>query len=276
MKAIIALFSLFYLFQTVPPKSYKVSYRLVYQPDSSNAQRTASENFFLYLNKGESSVFGSESRFKSDSVKNLINKGILPKNIQVDSKYRFKTSFTFFVCKDYAKSETMVHESINIDRFIYSIPNVLNWKVLAQQDSVAGYLCTKATTSYGGRDYEAWFTTEIPIADGPYIFKGLPGLIVKLNDVRNHYVFVMEGFEENKEERIYNPVYMGSAPVLIDQKKIFAIRTEYRKDRLAYMSRRTGRDFTKGTFTNANGVTKPAMEARVDRSWDNNPLELKP
>ena len=30
------------------------------------------------------------------------------------------------------------------------------------------YTVHKATTTYAGRDYEAWFT-EIPINDGPYI-----------------------------------------------------------------------------------------------------------
>ncbi|AXE16604.1 hypothetical protein DR864_02105 [Runella rosea] len=272
---IIALFSLFYIFQTVPPKAYKVSYRLVYQPDSTNSKRVGAETFFLYLNKGESSIFGSEGRFKSDSIRDLVNKGVLPQNIQMDSEYRFKTNFRYFVCKEYTKAETMVHEALSTDRFIYPI-NTLDWKILTQQDSVAGYLCTKATTSYAGRDYEAWFTTEIPIADGPHVFKGLPGLIVKLNDVRNHYVFVMQSFQEDKIERTYKPVYMSSAPVPTDRAKVFSLRTEFRKDRFEYISRRTGRNFKSGTFTTPDGVTKPASEARVDRSWDNNPLELKP
>ena len=275
MKTIIALFSLFCVFQTVPPQTHKVSYSLVYQPDSTNSKRIASETFFLYLNKGESSVFGSESRFKSDSIRDLVNKGVLPKNIQMDSEYRFKTNFRYFVCKNYAKSEIMVHETISVDKFVYPVPSKLSWKILAEQDSVAGYFCTKATTNYAGREYEAWFTSEIPVSDGPYVFSGLPGLIVKLYDSRRHYVFTLQNFHEYKQERINNPIYMGSVPIQIDQEKIISLRSEFRKDRLGYMSRSTGRDFKNATITTLDGVTKPASEARVDRSWDNNPLELR-
>jgi GLPGLI family protein len=275
MKYVTIIFALIILTSFTINVNYKASYRLVYQPDSTNSQRIASENFFLYLNKGESSVFASESRFKSDSIKSLIDKGLLPKNIQLDSKYRFKTAFTYFVCKDYVKAETMVHEAISVDRFIYTLPSKLNWKILAEQGNISGYLCTKATTNYAGRDYEAWFTTEVPIADGPYVFSGLPGLVVKLNDTRNHYVFVLQNFQEYKEEIMNTPIYMGSKPVQIERSKIVLVRAEFRKDRLEYMSRRTDRNFKSGTFTTLDGVTKPASEAIIDRSWDNNPLELK-
>lgn len=32
----------------------------------------------------------------------------------------------------------------------------------------------KATCDFAGRKWIAWFTTEIPIQDGPYKFYGLP------------------------------------------------------------------------------------------------------
>jgi GLPGLI family protein len=34
------------------------------------------------------------------------------------------------------------------------------------------------------------FTTEIPIQDGPYVFKGLPGFIVKISDEKTIIVLV--------------------------------------------------------------------------------------
>jgi hypothetical protein len=50
----------------------------------------------------------------------------------------------------------------------------------------------KATTSFAGRNYEAWFTPEIPISDGPYKFYGLPGLIFKICDKKNQHVFTLK------------------------------------------------------------------------------------
>lgn len=275
MKTIITLLFLVYTSQVILPSTYRVKYNLIYQPDSTNSKRVASENFFLYLHTGESSMFGSEGRFKSDSVRALIKKGVLPENAQLDGQNRFKTNFKYFVCKDYAKVETIVYESISTDRFTYAAPSTFNWKIMAEQDSVAGYFCTKATANHAGRDYEAWFTTDIPISDGPYIFRGLPGLIVKLYDSRNHYVFMLQSFQEFKGERTLSPTYISATPIRIDQEKIISIRSEFRKGALEYMSRRNGVNFKSGTFATPDGVTKPAMEARVDRSWDNNPLELK-
>lgn len=60
-----------------------------------------------------------------------------------------------------------------------------NWTVSNQYDKILGYNCRKATTSFRGRDYTAWFSTDIPINVGPWKFSGLPGLILKVADSKN-------------------------------------------------------------------------------------------
>lgn len=68
-------------------------------------------------------------------------------------------------------------------------PGAFTWAITPATATIAGYACQRATTTFGGRTWEAWFTREIPVADGPYKFCGLPGLIVKVGDERGHYVF---------------------------------------------------------------------------------------
>lgn len=63
------------------------------------------------------------------------------------------------------------------------------WVLLPETDSVGGYLCQKAETEYKGRNYEAWFCPEIPIDAGPYKFRGLPGLILKVEDETGDYAW---------------------------------------------------------------------------------------
>ncbi len=83
--------------------------------------------------------------------------------------------------------------------FVYpdSIPS-LEWNFSDEYtDSIMGYDCRKATVQFAGRSYTAWFTPEIPLPFGPYKFGGLPGLILKLEDAEQQFVWEAVGFERD-------------------------------------------------------------------------------
>ena len=63
------------------------------------------------------------------------------------------------------------------------------WTLLPDTALVSGYHCQKAVCSFHGRDFEAWFTHEVPVRFGPWKFGGLPGLIVKVYDTDHYYTF---------------------------------------------------------------------------------------
>lgn len=67
--------------------------------------------------------------------------------------------------------------------------NSFNWMQVEGDTIILSLPCQKATCYYGGRDYIAWFTPEIPISDGPYKFSGLPGLIVRIVDTHDEHAF---------------------------------------------------------------------------------------
>lgn len=76
------------------------------------------------------------------------------------------------------------------------IDNIIpKWNIQTDTLTVLGYLCQKATTSFRGRMYEAWFTSDIPVNDGPWKLYGLPGLILKANDTENLFLFEIIGLE---------------------------------------------------------------------------------
>lgn len=65
--------------------------------------------------------------------------------------------------------------------FIYKFDaSELNWEFSDETKTVNQYECQKATLDLHGRKYEAWFTTEVPIAFGPMRLNGLPGVIVEV------------------------------------------------------------------------------------------------
>ncbi len=80
------------------------------------------------------------------------------------------------------------------------------WEMCDDVQEILGYECWKATCTFAGRKYVAWFTLEIPIQDGPYKFYGLPGLILKIEDSEQIYNFNAIGIEKLENAVIISDV----------------------------------------------------------------------
>lgn len=103
----------------------------------------------------------------------------------------------FYIKKDLSSGQTQKIITNSENNFLLTIDERLNWKILSDKKKIAGYDVQKATVTYGGRDWSAWFTSEIPISDGPYIFCGLPGIIVSIEDNKAEYSFNLIEVKKN-------------------------------------------------------------------------------
>lgn len=74
----------------------------------------------------------------------------------------------------------------------------LNWELVDGTDTIAGYASQKAILKFRGRSYTAWFTTDIPVSEGPWKFSGLPGLILKVEDADQLFSFSLIGLTQPK------------------------------------------------------------------------------
>jgi GLPGLI family protein len=72
----------------------------------------------------------------------------------------------------------------DISNKIYLLQDTLqemsNWEIYTDTLNILGFTCQKATTSFKGTIYTAYFTTSLPYSGGPKNFRGLPGLILKV------------------------------------------------------------------------------------------------
>ena len=105
--------------------------------------------------------------------------------------------------KDFSKNTlteyaNMPH-SIPSFQYMEEIP-VQKWELHEDTLTVYGYLCQKATCRFRGNDFIAWFAPELPISNGPWKFGGLPGLIMKVYDIDNHYVFECIKIESHEKK----------------------------------------------------------------------------
>jgi GLPGLI family protein len=70
------------------------------------------------------------------------------------------------------------------------------WQLHNDSKKILNYNCKRATVKYRGREYIAWYASEIPVNNGPYVFEGLPGLILEIEDSNNKYHFTAVGIDK--------------------------------------------------------------------------------
>ena len=74
----------------------------------------------------------------------------------------------------------------------------IEWKLESGSKTIIGYQCKKASCTFRGRKYTAWYTPDIPIYSGPYKFADLPGLIMQISSDDNDYIWTCVGLEKGR------------------------------------------------------------------------------
>lgn len=240
--------------------SIKCTYDLQFQPDSTDLNSKRSDRMLLFLN-GNNSLFISEKKFLLDSA-DVADAGKINSGSMITVKGG-RTDFRYTITKNSSNQINTVDYTAR-ERFQYSEPrNIFHWKLLADTATIAGFHCQKAETNFSGRKWIAWFTTEIPINDGPYKFEGLPGLIIKINDSQNYYVFTLSGLE-NKNFTVTSPKLQS--PIKTSKEKFFALSKKYNQNKFE-MDQQHGI-----TFTSGQEEIKKRLQELAKKN--NNPIEL--
>lgn len=181
-------------FDNISAQNRLFKYDLEYKPNPQKDSITL-KKMVLDSENGKNSVFRTEHDRASDSLIAITGLGLGRGMILGDQLYVTK-NFT----------ENITYKSIQtVYRDIYSIKisESFDWELLPEKSRIANFNVQKAKINYGGRNWIAWFTTEIPIQDGPYVFKGLPGLIVKISDEKNDYSFSLTEIKDGNEKLYY-------------------------------------------------------------------------
>lgn len=227
MKKLITVFNvlLIGIFANAQNKRFTYEYRFI--PDSTNVSDVKTE--MMNLDVADSgSKFYSYTAYHSDSImkvnleKQLASTGMI--NIKTDDR---KGSVRYSISKKYPKYEVFLHNRILRDQYKVSDDRKIDWKISSEKQKIGEWNTQKAETEFGGRKWVAWFTSDIPIQDGPYKFHGLPGLIVKLEDLSKSHVFNLQAVKNLTE--IPKDVF-GEKEVLINQKQYDKLIKEYEND----------------------------------------------
>ena len=129
------------------------------------------------------------------------------------------------------------NENLNFDLlndyFKYTTTDDIKWQLSTETKRKGQYQLQKASTTFGGRNWVAWFNPEIPINEGPYKFRGLPGLIFEISDSQNQFIFKL--IKSYQLKSTYNTInfletQMNKKPLLVTRKILDKIKLDFYND----------------------------------------------
>lgn len=98
----------------------------------------------------------------------------------------------------------------------------ISWEINDSTKNILGYECVMATAGFHGRKWTAWFAREIPVSDGPWKLRGLPGLILEAASEGEQYRFVARGLRMSSKP--VTDVYGAHKWEEIDRKEFWRLR----------------------------------------------------
>lgn len=201
-------------------QNIKITYNYISKPDTV----MVSQNTILYV-EGNDSYFFSEAKYLSDSLIEARKLNEQKTGIPMSFKNLPEDDVIYFLKRNNNVLEYYSTEFENIFKYSESIN--FNWQIENEFKEINGYKVQKATVNVFNRDFVAWFTESISINDGPYKFKGLPGLIVEIYDTNKEHYFCMVGLENKKMD---TSLLFRHKSIDITKKKYQEYREQYKKD----------------------------------------------
>lgn len=177
----------------------KAKYNFSHVVDTTKKDKPWVEEMVLIIGKN-ASLYTSNVRlnqlinFKKHVAEQIKNNGGTLNGATITSNRKQRTIeteyFTFNKENKLITAEKLIQDYIVEEE----IPKI-NWKIERDTMSFSGVKCQKATATFKGRNWIAWFAPELPFASGPWKLSGLPGLIIDAYDEKKEVLFQFAGFE---------------------------------------------------------------------------------
>ena len=145
-------------------------------------------------------------------------------------------------------------------RYEYECPSPsFDWQIGEETEEIMEYTCRKATCHHSGRDYTAWYAEDIALSDGPYIFRGLPGLIVAIASDDGEYAFELNGMQE----------ITFSSPIYLYDKKV----QKHSREEVRKIVRNISENYSETIINQGRFRLKNPEDIQRIRNLPYNPLE---
>ncbi|SKB26475.1 GLPGLI family protein [Parapedobacter luteus] len=252
---------------------HQIVYQVTYQTDSNDEATRKDINMELLLND-EVSLFQSIWRGQRDSVffaEKKVPMAML--YIRPVNKFNYQIMKRGNLIKTYDSAFDINLQGIDQIYHYEESRDMLEWQIKEDTLRIGDMFCQRADVRFGGRDWVAWFTPEIPISDGPYKFCGLPGLIVSIADTKGHWQFDLTNIR-NVEKVVVLNFQSWYKFVPATKERLFRERREFQDNLVANMEAK-GSDFSHPAspeYTHERGRKELSKRMANDNNW----IELYP
>lgn len=219
-----------FLAQLSMAQTSRFVYQVTMKSDSTDKANATIETARLDISP-EKSLFYGEGRIKRDSVMQRMRE---TRNFDRNAMQNLRSSIDYIVEKDLIKNITYFKTRLGRDQYTYEEDRKMDWKILPETVKIGEYEAQKAETTFAGRKWYAWFTQDIPFQDGPYKFKGLPGLIIKVEDANGDYSFDLQ--QSKKITEFPNFDNRGGNPIKVKRADFEKQEKLYRKDPVSFVT----------------------------------------
>lgn len=168
--------------------------------DTTDVSSESTDRMILQVGYGISKF----SSYRTMQIDSLIKVSTVD-HVQANPE-RYIGGVSYSIYKNYPTGKFTTIDKIATDWFLVEelIPTQ-QWILTDETKEILGYECKGAKCHFRGRDYTAFYTDEIPVADGPWKFGGLPGFIMEVKDAGNHYSFTCVGINSKADRAITMP-----------------------------------------------------------------------
>lgn len=247
-------------------QTHRFIYDVVYKKDSTS-NITTKENYILDIGTKETKYYTYDF-FVADSL--ITNNIPFPKEMKLNT------------------SDIIVHKNNNNEFSQYDLlentvlqlqtNDTQKWNLSQEKKNIKNLSLQKAITTWGGRNWTAWFAEEIPFQEGPYKFHGLPGLIVEIYDDKKNYHFELVRSEKIKEEENQFIEMSEKMGIPITWEKYRTAKLKYYESPVNFIknSAENSEQFylNDGTIVNSKNSKEINEQLRNSIRKYNNPIEL--
>lgn len=256
-------------------QTYQYTYTFSYKLDTLK-QYTHKDNLVLEIDSNNKIVrFFDKQHSEYDSL--IVNTGTT-----LTSSSKINTAVKKQLHTDtYENFFNLMYLETRNSYFTLSTIDKMDWKLEQETKTIDGYEVQKATTSFGGRQWTAWFCKDIPFFEGPYKFHGLPGLIFEVYDSQNYFHFLLQKGQKiswkSNSDRVTEKFY-GNKPIKVTQKQLTKIYKDF-YSRPIEQGNWELFDYDNDKYfrsTDSNEVLKELIQMRQnDMKRQNNPIDKR-